>query len=58
MGVGNCYKCGSSEHTTKNCVSKSADAASRWTFWVQVTYMTCYMLNIHDYIQLGVNAVI
>jgi len=28
MGVGNCYKCGSSEHTTKNCVSKSADAAT------------------------------
>lgn len=26
-GVGNCYKCGSSEHTTKNCSSKSTDAS-------------------------------
>lgn len=25
MGVGNCYKCGSSEHTTKSCNNKSND---------------------------------
>lgn len=28
-GVGNCYKCGSSEHTTKSCDSKSTEAAGK-----------------------------
>lgn len=28
MGVGNCYKCGSSEHTTKHCTGKSTSDAA------------------------------
>ena len=36
MGVGNCYKCGSSEHTTKSCnYSKSTEAAGKLTVLVK-----------------------
>ena len=34
-GVGNCYKCGSSEHTTKICNSKSTEAAGKLTVLVK-----------------------
>ena len=30
MGVGNCYRCGSSEHTTKHCTGKSTSDAGKY----------------------------
>ena len=50
MGVGNCYKCGSSEHTTKSCNNKSNDTGG-WLFlavalsWVAKSGEICYSLR-------------
>lgn len=33
VGVGNCYKCGSSQHTTKNCKSKQNSKLIEY-FWI------------------------